>query len=437
MKKSIMLAIAILALGAAPGFFQANRLAGLREDHRKLVLVAVNLGIAPGDSTLGSEPRLTKRQRDDQAKQSLSIGSAVIAFAREMESIEQSGGTPDPDLQKRAMETMARLMELDPSELAQVIARLRESKEISSETRGNIIAFSIMSLSNDHPEAAVALFAESSDLLDQNMLGDHVISSALSRWAELNPSAALDWIKKNSEAHPEIASDEAKAGVIAGAATTDPRLAFKLMSEMKFEHSMSAINAIIMTGHENPEQRNAVLSALREHVAGVPNEAEREEIQSKALEMFARTADSEGFDSLSKWMDSSKFTPTEKEQFAGGLTYFTTKQETGRWVEWMSGNLPAGSLSDPVREVVGEWTQQDYVSAGQWLSTSSDGPAKTAAVEAYAAAVAEYEPQVAAQWTMTLPPGPGRDSTLKSVHENWPASDPEGATAFAREHGLE
>jgi hypothetical protein len=38
---------------------------------------------------------------------------------------------------------------------------------------------------------------------------------------------------------------------------------------------------------------------------------------------------------------------------------------------------------------------------------------------------------------MTLPPGPGRDSTLRTVYQNWPASDPEGAAAFAREHGLE
>jgi hypothetical protein len=136
-------------------------------------------------------------------------------------------------------------------------------------------------------------------------------------------------------------------------------------------------------------------------------------------------------------MAEAKFTPQEKEQFAGGLTYFTTKQDTGRWVEWMAGNLSANDLPDPVREIVGEWTQQDYVAAGKWLSTAADGPAKTAAVESYAEAVAEYEPQIAAQWAMTLPPGPGRDSTLRTVYQNWPASDPEGAAAFAREHGLE
>jgi ferric-dicitrate binding protein FerR (iron transport regulator) len=58
-------------------------------------------------------------------------------------------------------------------------------------------------------------------------------------------------------------------------------------------------------------------------------------------------------------------------------------------------------------------------------------------VQAYATAVAEYEPKVAAQWAMTLPEGPAREATLQAVYQNWPASDPDGAAAFAREHGLQ
>jgi hypothetical protein len=437
MKKSIALAIAILALGAVPGLFQQKRLTALREDHRKLAAEAGKLGLSIDPSPSSSEPRLTKRQREDSEKRARSITAEVIAFAREMEAIEKSGGKTDEAFQKRAMEMMSRLMDLDASQLKQVIAGLRDSDEISDATRGNIIAFSIMTLANDHPEAAVALYAESSDMLDKSMLGDHVISSALSRWAKLNPSAALDWVRKNSEEHPDLTGDEAKRGMITGIASNDPKFAFKLIGDLEVEDPMSAIHAIVMTGHDNPERRAEVLAALRGHLAGIRDESEREEVGSKALEVFARTADKEGFESLTSWMAESKFTPQEKEQFAGGLTYFTTKQDTGRWVEWMAGNLSADDLPDPVREIVGEWTQQDYVAAGKWLSTAADGPAKTAAVESYAEAVAEYEPQIAAQWAMTLPPGPGRDSTLRTVYQNWPASDPEGAAAFAREHGLE
>jgi hypothetical protein len=436
MKKSLMLALAILALGAAPGFFQQDRLAKLREEHSKLAAEGMKLGLNIDAGGTAADARLTKRQREDRVKLARQVAVEVLAFAKESEAMEKRGDEGDEAFQNRAMDMMSRLMELDPAGLRQVIASLRESREISNETRGNIIAFAIMSLAGDHPEAAVSMFAEASDLMDDSMLGEHVIASALNRWAELDPAAALDWVRNNSTAHPEILGDTHTV-VLAGVARNNPKLAFELAGGLAPDQAMNAINAIVITGHDDPVQRSAVLTALREHLTTVQDESERQEIRANALEMLARTADKEGFDSLTKWMESAAFTPQEKGEFAAGLTYFTTKNDTGKWVEWMAGNLPAESLRDPVRETVGEWTQQDYVSAGQWLSSAPEGPARTAAVEAYAEAVAEYEPQVAAQWAMTLPPGPGRDSTLKAVYQNWPASDPEGAAAFAREHGLE
>jgi hypothetical protein len=436
MKKSITLAIAILALGAAPGFFQQNRLTTLRAEYSKLAAEAADLGLSTDSNGSSADSRLTKRQREDRVKLAQAVATEVLSFAKETEAMEKRGEQADDAFQKRAMEVMSRLMDLDPAQLKQVIDSMRKSQEISSETRGNIIAFAIMSLAGDHPDAAVSLFAESSDLMDKSMLGEHVISSALSRWAQLDPAAALEWIRKNSAAHPELLSD-AKSNVVAGVARNDPKLAFKIAGELDADEAMDAIHAIVISGHDDPDQRSAVLAALREHLGTVEDESERQEIRAKALEMFARTTDKEGFESLTKWMDSAEFTPQEKEEFAAGLTYFNTRTDSGKWIEWMSGNLPAGSVQDPVREVVGEWTQQDYLSAGQWLSSAPEGPARTAAVEAYAEAVAEYEPQVAAQWAMTLPPGPGRDSTLRAVYQNWPAGDPEGAAAFAREHGLE
>jgi len=436
MKKSIMVAIAILALGAVPGFFQQQRLSALREDHRKLAAAAVKLGLSLDSAGVPSDARLTKRQREDREKHALATGAELIALARELEAHEKGGGKPDDGFQKRAMETMVRLLGLDAAQLKRVIGQLRDDQGISGKTRGDLIAFSMMMLAEDHPEAAVALYAESSDLLDESMLGDHVISSALSRWAEISPNAALEWIRKNGDHSPEVAGDDAKRGVLAGIALNDPTLAFSVLDELKFEDAGGAIEAIVMSGNENPERRDAILAALRGHLAGIQSDSERDEIAGKALEAFARNSDNEGFDSLSGWLSEAGFTAEEKQHFAGGLSYFTTKGDTGRWIDWMSGNLPAESLGVPVRELVGEWTQEDYLAAGKWLSGSPDGPAKTAAVEAYAEAVAEYEPQVAAQWALTLPPGPGRDSTLRAIYQNWPAGDAEGAAAFAREHGL-
>lgn len=51
-------------------------------------------------------------------------------------------------------------------------------------------------------------------------------------------------------------------------------------------------------------------------------------------------------------------------------------------------------------------------------------------------AVAEYEPQVAAQWALTLPAGEARQRTLLRIYQNWPKADAAAAAAFAKEQGL-
>jgi hypothetical protein len=437
MKKSIALAIAIIALGAAPALFQQKRLADLRDDQRRLTAQALKLGLAIDPSSIGGDARLTKRQREDIEKHAATAAKDVLAFARELETMQKNGTDKDAAFQSRAADMMARLMELDPSQLKRVIAALRNDEDLSAETRGNLIAFSILTLSEDNPETAITIFTESRDLLDKNQLGEHVISAALTEWAQDDPSAALAWIRKNAAAHPEIADDEARCSVLAGTAASDPKHAFQLIAELGFKDSSEAIHAIMGTGNDDPDHRIELLEALRGHLATITDEEQRDEISGKALELMARTTDHQGYDELTGWIEDAELTQKEKAQFADGLTYFTTKADTGRWVDWLAGSLPADKLADPVKELVGEWTQQDYLAAGKWLSEAADGPAKTSAVEAYAEAVAEYEPQVAAQWAMTLPPGPQREATLRSIYQNWPSSDPQGASKFARDHGLE
>jgi hypothetical protein len=153
---------------------------------------------------------------------------------------------------------------------------------------------------------------------------------------------------------------------------------------------------------------------------------------------LAASAGRDGFDSLADWISESQLNPEEKAHFARSLAYPITKQETGRWVAWIAGNLADSSSPDKVRELVGDWTQQDYQAAGTWLAANPlpDGPAKTAAVASYAVAVARHEPRIAAQWAMTLTPGPDRDSALSAIYQNWPPDDPDGAAEFAREQGL-
>jgi len=433
MKKSILLVILILAVGAAARLFQQQQLSVLQESYRKLTAEAGPLGVSADPA----EPRLTKHQREQRDNQAVAMAGEWIALTREMEALEKSGEREGETLAQRSETFLFRLDALDVSQLKRIITEVRANRQLSDDGRRKIVAASIQKMTDAHPGAALAMFIECSDLLGKNDESKDAMTTALSGLATTNPQAAAEWIDRNSAIYAATADDNTHREVISSIAETDPMRAFTLLRSLHLEDPSDAIQAIIATSEDNPEKRDAILAALRGHLAACSTVEDREKLRSEAFKSFAQNLGEEDLDSVSRWIANSKLTPEEKSHFAAGLSYSATKAETGRWIEWMSANVPAESLTEPVRDLVGEWTQQDYQAAGKWLAAAADGPAKHTAVLAYAAAVAEYEPQVAGQWAMTLPPGPVRDETLKVIYQNWPGSDPVGAAAFAREHGME
>ena len=435
MKISIALSVFILAIGLATGFRHQQQLETLHGERGELAARAVKLGITVASSGTSADTKFTKRQRADTEKQTRGFAADFALFAKEMEQQEKSGDTENEAFRRRAMEMTERMMALEPDQLRVVIAQLRENRDISDETRRNMIGYSVMLLSENHPAAALALVAESADLMEDGDIGRQVISTSLAKLAKEDPRTALKWLRDNAEKHPEIADDEAKCSILAGAAKGDPKQAFKLMREIGLTDDSGAIEAIIDSG-KTPDQRAGILAAFREHLATISDESQRDALREEALGGIARTISGESFEAVTGWVSAQKLSPEESVQFVAGLSYDATRADTGKWIDWMTKTLPAEELGERVGDLVAQWTQQDYQAAGKWLAAEPDGPAKTASVRSYAETVAEYEPKVAAQWAMTLPAGDERQEALKSIYENWPENDAAAAAAFAAEHGL-
>ena len=193
--------------------------------------------------------------------------------------------------------------------------------------------------------------------------------------------------------------------------------------------------ALVTPIRKSSGQRTALLGDLLNHLATLHDPKQVEEVRREAFEAFARGVDPGSTDSDIEWISGG--TALEKALFAEGLTYSSTGEASGRWLEWMALNLNPAQLGQPVADLMEEWTEADYQAAGKWLATTAESPAKQVAVQAYVEVIANYEPQVAIQWAMTLPEGAKRDASLSAIHGNWPLDDPEGKTAFQRAHNME
>ncbi|HEY1121423.1 MAG TPA: hypothetical protein VGE67_07465 [Haloferula sp.] len=443
MKLSIALSVLILAIGALLGLQDRRRLEAVRESHDKLVAEAARSGITVDSANPEDGVRVTKREREDKEAEAKDAAVKFIAFAKEMEEIEKKGGAPDESVQRRVMDFLDRIMSLDAAQLKILIAEVREAKDIKEQTRQGLIGFCVMTLASDHPQAALTLLIESatdsSGVLKMDGMEKQAMSTSLAKWAKDDPMAALEWVRKNGEKMPALVDDNAKRGMISGVAAQDPKLAFKLIGELGLKDGDRSIDSIVDAAR-TPAERTATLAALRDHLATLPEGDARDRASVGAIRSFFQNAVRDGFDAGTRWIENAGFTPDELGRIGdSGIQHSIKGSDTGKWVEWMGKTLPEGKADNGIRNMVSNWTESDYQAAGKWLASAPEGRAKELSVRSYAETVSSYEPESAVQWADTLPPGKGKEDTLKRIYQNWPKDNEASkaaAEAFKKERGI-
>lgn len=439
MKYSLLLAALILVAASFFGWQGQSRLSSAREENARLAGEAGELGLNTGDlsadASKAAVAKLRRTTQEDKEAVAKDFAAKLIAFAHEMEEMQKQGQQPDPAMQKRIMDLISGLLDMDSSQLKLVVMQLREAPGLSAEMRSGMVGFTVMMLANDHPATALNLLAESSDLLKESGMSRHVVSSALQKWAQSDPKAAIEWTRKNAKDHPEMVTNETKKGILTGAAKIDPALAFTLAEELDLKEDGSALGNSIAESANTAEQRTAVMKALRDHVKTL-GDKERIVMLSNTLSALGGKVAQEGFSSGSAWLEKADLSEDEREGFANGINYWQTKGDTGKWLEWMEGNVPAGKLDNKVKSLMDQWTQQDYKAAGQWINDTKEGPVRNAAIRSYASNVAPYEPASAAEWALSLPESQERKDLLGNIHSQWKKKDANAAAKFARENGL-
>lgn len=437
MKGSFFTATLLLAAIAAAGWQGSRQLASSREHNARLLAEAASLGATP-DPANPREKMVVHRTRENSSSLT---AAEYIAFFKEMASKPRSPGVgADAESMRPFTEITDRMSKLSARDLERLIAELRTTPELDESTRTPALTLALLKFSEWHSQTALALFNESDQLLPQPFMRRGFLINALGAWAKTDPVAAARWLEQNGDKHPEVVNDDVKRALLMSAAVQDPKVAFELVRNMKFEVGENAISAILHVA-KTPAERTVSLNALREYAASLPKEKARIQTLSNGLSSLADHVLGDGFQKATQWMDSVKLTSQEIQSLSTGI-YFETLPagETGQWLEWLGSKLPEDKAAQKITKLVDSWTQKDYIAAGTWLTATPEGLTKQAAVRGYARAVACYEPETAVQWAMTLPPGKNRDSLLQGIYHRWPKGDPAAnaaAEAFADKHGIE
>ena len=414
MKISIALSVLILAAAASLRWHDSQRLAVVRENHTKLLAEAATFGITLDFARPAEVIRFTPRERERKNVEAKAAAAAYIAYKK-----GQPHTTQEKEARRaHAMDPTACLLALDPTQAQLFLDEIRDARDLSDETRKDMIGFALWTLCDKCPQPVLALFTETFDLLKADDYRCRtVISSSLAKWSEEDPKAACEWVRKNGGKFPELVTDDTRIEMISGAARHDPKFAFKLIAELGIQNSSSALREIGGSA-KTPDERTALLFALREHLTTLPDEKTRHETTGTLMSTFTDRLAGEGFTAATQWIAGANCTPAELENIAGDLGISVKRDEAGQWVDWVGKQVPAGKSEAPIRSIVSRWTEADYQAAGKWLSTMPPSATKNAAVRSYAETVSKLDPATATQWAMTLPPGPDRDATLKHIQDH-------------------
>lgn len=413
MKASLLVSALILAVSGLLGWKQHGQLVSVRESHHLVEEEARALGLDPNALlTAGKPPLPTKSGREDPAAKiaaAKSFAKELIDFAKKMKEREKSGEPPDEKFQKQIMETLGRFMDLNPAQIKAVIAEFKESTDVDDEMRRGMIGFSIMMLANDQPEAALTLATESVGIKGmEDMLG-HTVSTSLGKWAEKDPLAAMDWVKKNSEKYSKLITEDTKAAILAGAAKQDPKLALGMVNDLGLKEPHQVANGLARSAR-SAEERTALLQTLRA-------DKSQGDVAKSTLNALGGQLTNEGFEASQAWLSSATLSKEESQSIAQGISSWQAGADSGKWIEWMNGKVPDDTLKQKTDELVQQWTRTDYKAAGEWIGTLEDGTAKNSAIKSFARTVAPYEPEAAAQWANSLPEGKERDELLETIRK--------------------
>jgi hypothetical protein len=426
MKISIAVSLLILAAGIGLGWHDRQQLAAFRTTQRQLAAEAAKLGVSPDAAQ--NPIRTTKRERSSRTAAAKLSTAELIGLAKELERLNYLANFHAMDaLRLRIYDSLSAM---DSAGIKALLAETSTNPDLGEMPRMMLEFCCTTAFANDHPQAALEIFTSSPELFT-TVGGRSLVLTALVCLAKDNLPAALDWVRD----HPQHYADDAKGEIISAVAEQDAPLAFRLITELDFKISEYAIGEML-NSPKTLEGKSAALAGLREYLATIPDEKARDEVAASSIGRLAEGMNRESFESATRWISGQNLTPQELGQFAKGLNIPIQNGEAGRWIEWLHQEIPSAKTDQKIQATVHQWTQNDHQAVSKWLGTLSEGPVRNTAIRGYAETIAPYQPETAAQWAVTLPPGKEREKTLGNIHRYWPENDPAGKAAFARQHGI-
>lgn len=431
MKTALILTFIILAGGAAADRFIRGKTGEANEALRKAAAASI-----PSGKTVESRGD-TGRPRSAGASDTRSLLGGLLAFAKGLDTSSDKDDLATLDARRDAMlDWQRRLTGLEPGQMKDLIAGILSAPELGEESRQSLLNLLLESLTERHPLEVLKIISA-----DPTLIGDpgwkmRITSDAMVRGAGEAPGEVIRWYEEHGASFSDREKDIITDRVLRALGQTDPELAFRMIKGLGVPNIEYATGAIASSAR-TLDQASESLAAFREHLPAFGNPEVQDNLRFGVNRTLITNSFSHGFDEAVDWIGKAGFSQKELADYIFRVRRHVRQEEAPRWLGWIDENISDRAIvSQVIPELVGDWTQTDYMAAGGWLESQPDSDVKTSAVRSHALTLARHQPEAAARWAATMPEGDARSTTMKMVLDRWRTTDAAAADAFASQHGV-
>ena len=429
MKYSLLIALLIVGIASFFGYERQQKISILTTELETLVKEGEELDV-PTDPKVSFSPKRSAQRAQKRAREEM-VEDFVGELMDLIKESQKPGMQNDPEFQKRAMALIETMLDLTPAELKMMVLKVSEDKTLKQQEKQQLTSFAIMMLANENPDTALALILESqgTDLVGGNM-DRHMLSMALGSLAKNDPIAAAEWLKENGE-KVGGAQDHLTRAIIVQASQQNVGLALDLINDLAEENQSTAYASIGST--ITAERIDEFFNAIRGHDA-------TDKEKATAFSSLANGPFVKDPTSAIEWLDKTELSKEEQSAFMQGLSYHQIKEHPETWMNWLVAQEKTAdqstSAQQTAKNIIRNWTSNDFVAAGEWVGKLPPGNDRNVAVSSYAETLSQHEPAAAEEWAATLPEGSERTGLLRNIHQNLLTKDAEAAGEFATRHGI-
>ena len=258
------------------------------------------------------------------------------------------------------------------------------------------------------------------DALELNDSRNPYLFSALGQWASKDPQAAMDWLSKHHEEGVE--RDYLMAGLIRGAAMTDPTVALKALLALP----------------NGPEKRGSVEFVTRawlnegadfavENLAAIPSA--ESSVRERAIEQIIAHSDLTDQEWLRSWATGIS-NRNEARIATAAVAARWSQSDASAAAKWVGDLSDGESRALAYGEVGARWARADPLEAGKWLGGNAGSSEYDLAARGVAWSTVGIDPDLAFLQVSGIKNEALRDETFEQLSRIWMSGQPQLAKQY-------